>query len=113
MRGPVDCHLWPAWLKGAGLVLWQRLYSTEALAGRGTAALFAWRTFLKRCPLSLSYTDEEGPTLGRAAAAGGAVVERVAKDLSSLTREQRLAAVQQDAPELLQVGVRVIDPLGV
>lgn len=48
--------------------------------------------------------DEEGPTLGRAAAAGGAVVERVAKDLSSLTREQRLAAVQQDAPELLQVG---------
>ncbi|PRW45524.1 Something about silencing 10 [Chlorella sorokiniana] len=48
-------------------------------------------------------SDEEGPTLGRAAAAGGAVVERVAKDLSSLTREQRLAAVQQDAPELLQL----------
>lgn len=37
------------------------------------------------------------------------MVERVAKDLSSLTREQRLAAVQQDAPELLQVGSRVID----
>lgn len=58
------------------------------------------------CPTphhSLPAADEEGATLGRAAAAGGAVVERVAKDLSSLTREQRLAAVQQDAPELLQL----------
>jgi hypothetical protein len=30
-------------------------------------------------------------------------VERVAKDLSGLSAEQRLAAVQQDAPELLQL----------
>jgi hypothetical protein len=30
-------------------------------------------------------------------------VERVAKDLSGLSAEERLAAVQQDAPELLQL----------
>jgi hypothetical protein len=30
-------------------------------------------------------------------------VERVAKDLGSLSSEQRLAAVQRDAPELLQL----------
>ncbi|KAL4853965.1 Neuroguidin [Chlorella vulgaris] len=51
-------------------------------------------------------SDEEGATLGAAAAAaaGGEVaVERVAKDLSGLSAEQRLAAVQQDAPELLQL----------
>lgn len=50
--------------------------------------------------------DEEGPTLGKAAAAagdGGVQVERVQRDLSALSSEQRLAAVQQDAPELLQL----------
>lgn len=60
-------------------------------------------------PAPIQPADEEGGTLGaaaaRAAAAGGhqVAVERVAKDLSALSAEQRLAAVQQDAPELLQL----------
>ncbi|PSC73947.1 Something about silencing 10 [Micractinium conductrix] len=48
--------------------------------------------------------EEEDGTLGAAAAAAAGVrVERVRKDLGALSSEQRLAAVQQDAPELLQL----------
>ena len=52
----------------------------------------------------LAAEEEEDGTLGAAAAAAAGVrVERVRKDLGALSSEQRLAAVQQDAPELLQL----------
>ena len=58
------------------------------------------------CTAAAAAADEEetlGAAAAAAAAAGGMQVERVAKDLGSLTSEQRLAAVQRDAPELLQL----------
>ena len=62
-------------------------------------------TVASPCTTGADAAADEEETLGAAAAAaaGGMQVERVAKDLGSLSSEQRLAAVQRDAPELLQL----------